>query len=101
MELLIAEKNELRAKLEKIAEVKARREIIKVRGETIDAVLACLKNRLLTYDDEVVRKLIECVVVESKDQVKIIFRGGLQVEQTLRQESIDFLSEMGQMPVNI
>ena len=71
------------------------------RLETIYTVLDGLKNRPMTYDDEVVRQLIECVMVESKDQVKVIFRGGLQVEQSTRQESMDFLSEMGPMPMII
>ena len=60
-----------------------------------------LKNRPMTYDDEVVRQLIDCVVVESKDRIKVIFRGGLQAEQRLRQESMDFQLEMGQIPVII
>ena len=55
----------------------------------------------MTYDDEVVRQLIDCVVVESKDRIKVIFRGGLQAEQRLRQESMDFQLEMGQIPVII
>ena len=52
-------------------------------------------------NDEVVRQLIDCVVVESMDRIKVVFCGGLQVEQQLRQEDMDFLSEMGQIPVNI
>lgn len=101
MQQLIAEKNELREKLGQIAEVKERQETVKARLETIYSVLDGLKNRPMSYDDEVVRQLIECVVVESKDQVKVIFRGGLQVEQPLRQESTDFVSEIGQKALNI
>lgn len=71
------------------------------RLETIYAVLDGLKNHPMTYDDEEVRQLIDCVVVESKDRIKVVFCGGLQVEQPLRQEDMDFLSEMGQIPVNI
>lgn len=101
MQQLIAEKNELREKLGQIAEVKERQETVKARLETIYSVLDGLKNRPMSYDDEVVRQLIECVVVESKDQIKVIFRGGLQVEQPLRQESTDFVSEIGQKALNI
>ena len=98
---LIAEKNELQAKLGEIDEERGRQQTVQDRLETIYTVLDGLKNRPMTYDDEVVRQLIDCVVVESKDRIKVIFRGGLQVEQQLRQEDLDFLSEMGQIPVNI
>ena len=100
MQQLIAEKNELQAKLGEIAEERGRQQTVQDRLETIYTVLDGLKNRPMTYD-EVVRQLIDCVVVESKDQIKVVFCGGLQVEQPLRQEDMDFLSEMGQMPMNI
>ena len=98
---LIAEKNELQAKLGEITEERGRQQTVQDRLETIYTVLDGLKNRPMTYDDEVVRQLIDCVVVESKDRIKVVFCGGLQVEQQLRQEDMDFLSEMGQIPVNI
>ena len=98
---LIAEKNELQAKLGEITEERGRQQTVQDRLETIYTVLDGLKNRPMTYDDEVVRQLIDCVVVESKDRIKVVFCGGLQVEQPLRQEDMDFLSEMGQIPVNI
>ena len=93
---LIAEKNELQAKLGEITEERGRQQTVQDRLETIYTVLDGLKNRPMTYDDEVVRQLIDCVVVESKDRIKVIFCGGLQVEQPLQQEDdMDFLSEMG------
>ena len=94
MQQLIAEKNELQEKLGEISEERGRQQTVQDRLETIYTVLDGLKNHPMTYDDEVVRQLIDCVVVESKDQVKVIFRGGLQVEQPLRQESVDFVFEM-------
>ena len=101
MQQLIAEKNELQEKLGEIDEERGRQQTVQDRLETIYTVLEGLKNRPMTYDDEVVRQLIDCVVVESKDRIKVVFCGGLQVEQQLRQEDMDFLSEMGQIPVNI
>ena len=98
---LIAEKNELQAKLGEITEERGRQQTVQDRLETIYAVLDGLKNHPMTYDDEEVRQLIDCVVVESKDRIKVVFCGGLQVEQPLRQEDMNFLSEMGQIPVNI
>lgn len=101
MQQLIAEKNELQEKLGEITEERERQQTVQDRLETIYTVLDGLKNHPMTYDDEVVRQLIDCVVVESKDRIKVVFCGGLQVEQPLRQEDMDFLSEMGQIPVNI
>ena len=101
MQQLIAEKNELQAKLGQGAEAIERQKEVQSRLDTIYAVLDGLKNHPMVYDDETVRQLLERVVVESKDQIKIVFRGGLQVEQQLRQEDMNFLSEMEQMPVNI
>ncbi len=95
---LIAEKNELQAKLGEIAEERGRKQTVRDRLEAIYTVLDGLKNRPMTYDDEVVRQLIDCVVVESKDRIKVVFCGGLQVEQRLRQESMDFQSKMGRYP---
>ena len=101
MQQLIAEKNELQAKLGQGAEAIERQKEVQSRLDTIYADLDGLKNHPMVYDDETVRQLLERVVVESKDQIKIVFRGGLQVEQQLRQEDMNFLSEMEQMPVNI
>ena len=99
---LIAEKNELQAKLGEITEERGRQQTVQDRLETIYTVLDGLKNHPMTYDDEVVRQLIDCVVVESKDRIKVVFCGGLQVEQPLQQEDdMDFLSEMGSMPMHI
>lgn len=101
MQQLIAEKNELQEKLGEITEERGRQQTVQDRLETIYTVLDGLKNHPMTYDDEVVRQLIDCVVVESKDRIKVVFCGGLQVEQPLRQECIDFVSEIGQIAVNI
>ena len=60
MERLIAEKNELQAKLGEITEERGRQQTVQDRLETIYTVLDGLKNRPMTYDDEVVRQLIDC-----------------------------------------
>lgn len=96
---LIEEKNELQAKLEEINEEKGRQKTVQDRLETIYTVLDGLKNHPMAYDDEVVRKLVEYVVVESKDQIKVVFCNGLQVEQQIEQESMGFLSEMEPLAV--
>ena len=40
-----------------------------------------LKNRTLVYDDKLVRQIIEAVIVESKEKIKVIFVGGYEMEQ--------------------
>ena len=97
IQILIEEKNELQAKLEEINEEKGRQKTVQDRLETIYTVLDGLKNHPMAYDDEVVRKLVEYVVVESKDQIKVVFCNGLQVEQQIEQESTGLLSEMEQV----
>ena len=37
----------------------------------------------MEYDDQIVRQIIECVIVESKEQIRVIFAGGLEVTQSL------------------
>lgn len=101
MQQLIAEKNELQAKLGQGAEAIERKKEVQSRLDTIYAVLDGLKNHPMDYDDETIRLLLKQVIVKSKDQIKIVFRGGLQVEQSLQQECIDFVPEIGQIAVNI
>ena len=47
-------------------------------------ILEGLENHPMEYDDRLVRQVLECVVVESKDRIKVIFAGGLKVEQTIQ-----------------
>lgn len=42
-----------------------------------------LKNRPINYDDQLIRQIIERVILESKDKIKVVFIGGLEVEQLL------------------
>lgn len=41
------------------------------------------KNHPMEYDDTLVRQIIECVVVESKEKIKVVFIGGTEIEMTL------------------
>ena len=42
-----------------------------------------IKNRTMEYDDRLVRQIIEAVIVESKEKIKVIFIGGYEIEQVL------------------
>ena len=46
-------------------------------------ILDGIKNRPMEYDDQIVRQLLECVVVDSKEQITVIFKGGLKSVQLL------------------
>ena len=39
----------------------------------------------ITYDDLVVRQILQSVIVESKQKIKVIFLGGLEVEAEMEQ----------------
>ena len=53
------------------------------RLDEIFTILDGLENHPMEYDDRLVRQVLECVVVESKEKIKVIFAGGLEVEQTI------------------
>ena len=89
---LLKEKNELQEKLRLIHKEKDSQKITQARLDSIYTVIDGLKNCPMAYNDEVVKKLIECVVIESKDQIKVVFRDGTQMEQTLQDENIHWLT---------
>jgi len=63
--------------------VRQKRESTKSRLDEIFAILDGLQNHPMEYDDRLVRQMLECVVVESKEQIKVVFVGGLGVMQRL------------------
>ena len=59
------------------------KENVESRLDEIFTILDGLENHPMEYDDRLVRQVLECVVVESKEKIKVIFAGGLEVEQTI------------------
>lgn len=45
--------------------------------------LEALANHPISYDDQIVRQILESVIVESKDRIKVVLIGGLEVTQLL------------------
>ena len=80
---LMDEKSDLQRQLAEIAETKQKRENTESRLDEIFMVIEGLKNRPMEYNDQIVRQIIECIVVESKDRIKVIFIGGLEVTEEL------------------
>lgn len=81
---LMNEKNKLFGQLEQISAANQKRESVKSRLDEIYTILNGLKNHPLNYDDQIIRQILECVVVESKEKIKVVFVGGLELEQTLQ-----------------
>ena len=82
-EELLAEKNKLQAELDRLAELHQKdKNNQSCIGEIMDLIDG-LKNRTLAYDDKLVRQIIEAVIVESKEKIKVIFIGGYEMEQVL------------------
>lgn len=46
-------------------------------------VLRVCNNHPMEYDDTLVRQIIECVVVESKEKIKVVFIGSTKIEMVL------------------
>ena len=80
---LMTERNQLQEQLAKIAEERTKRENAKSRLDDIYSIVDGLKNHPLEYDNRMVRQIIERVVVENKEQIKVVFIGGLEVRETL------------------
>lgn len=77
------EKNKLLGQLKQIGNAKQKRENAKSRLDEIYTTLDGLKNHPLTYDDQIIRQILECVIVESKEQIKVVFIGGMEVTEQL------------------
>lgn len=80
---LMDEKAKLQIQLDRIADTKQKRENAKSRLDEIFVILEALANHPISYDDQIVRQILESVVVESKERIKVVFIGGLEVTQLL------------------
>ena len=67
---------------EKILELRAKESANSNQKEMIDKAIETIAEaptKLTEFDDVIIRKLIECVKVISKTEIKIIFKGGYEV----------------------
>lgn len=80
---LMNEKSELQQQFAHYDSLQQQRENTKSRLDDICTILDGLKNHPMEYDNQMVRQLLECVVVESKEKIKVIFSGGMEVEEEL------------------
>ena len=82
---LMDEKSRLQQQLDNIATAEQQRENVESRLDDIYTILDGIKNRPMEYDDRIVRQLLECVVVDSKEQITVIFKSGVKVDRSLKQ----------------
>ena len=43
-----------------------------------------LENQPLQFNDELVRQMLQCIVVENKEQIKVIFNDGTEIDQPIQ-----------------
>ena len=84
-EELLAEKNKLQAELDRLAELKQKDKNKQSRISEIMDLIDGLKNRTLVYDDSLIWQIIEAVIVESKEKIKVIFIGGYEINDEFKE----------------
>ena len=80
-EELLSEKNKLQSESDRLAVLNQKDKNKQSRIAEIMELLDGIKNRTLVYDDRLVRQIIEAIIVESKEKIKVIFIGGYEIEQ--------------------
>lgn len=82
---LMAEKHKLKNKLAEYAAAEQHRRNAASRLDNIFTILDSMKNHPLTYDDQIIRQILQCVIAESKEKIKVVFVGGLEMETEVDQ----------------
>lgn len=79
-ESLYAEMYAIKDELDEFEKSKSKIETTADSIEEITAIMQGLKNHPVEYNDLVVRQLIECIKVMSKDTLHIYFKDGIKIE---------------------
>ena len=82
---LMTEKRQLEKELAEHAAAEQHRQNTATRLDNIFTILDGMKNHPLTYDDAVIRQILQCIIVESKEKIKVVFIGGMEVEAEVEQ----------------
>ena len=80
---LMTRKNELQRRIAEINERKRDSENAKNRVEEIGDIMEALKNHPLKYDDRLVRQIIDSVIIESKEKIRVVLKNGLEIDEAL------------------
>ncbi len=81
---LMNEKSALEQQLAQYGNVQQEKENTKSRLDEIFTILEGLENHPMEYDDRLVRQVLECVVVESKESIKVILREDWKLNKQYR-----------------
>lgn len=79
---LILERNMLNKEFAKYAEND--NASVQSKINDIDRLTDILENQPMQFNDELVRQMLQCVVVESKDRIKVIFNDGTEINQPVQ-----------------
>lgn len=79
---LLTEKKEIEEKLN-LSSSQSKSNVTQTKIDDISKFSNILKNQPLIYSDECVRGLIQCIVAESKEEIKIVFKDGKEVNQPI------------------
>lgn len=82
---LMTEKRQLEKELAEYAAAEQHRQNTASRLDNIFTILDGMKNHPLAYDDAVIRQILQCVIVESKEKIKVVFIGGMEVKAKVEQ----------------
>lgn len=83
LDALITELNQVKASIAEKQSKQSRSEQTVGMIDEIMATIEELKDAPVKYDDQIARQLIDCIRVVDKDEVQIIFKGGLEKRKRL------------------
>lgn len=83
LEEIIIKKHRLQNELQIYENASNRQANTKTRLDEISQIIEGLKNYPMEFNDVIIRQIIDCIIVESKEKIKVVFVGGYDVEQEL------------------
>lgn len=83
LEEILIKKHRLQNELQIYENSSNRQANTKTKLDEIFQIIEGLKNHPMEFNDVIIRQIIDCVIVESKEKIKVVFIGGYEVEQDL------------------
>lgn len=83
LEEILIKKHRLQNELQIYENSSSRQTNTKTRLDEIFQIIEGLKNHPMEFNDVIIRQIIDGVIVESKEKIKVVFVGGYEVEQEL------------------
>lgn len=83
LEEIIIKKHSLQNELQIYENSNSKQANTKTRLDEIFQIIEGLKNHPMEFNDVIIRQILDCIIVESKEKIKVVFVGGYEVEQRL------------------